>query len=136
MARTPPASTGSTWAADGLHRCPAPRRPNFGCIGAHGSFALQPDDELLAATGSTVTLGVDHAGVGQQGVDTELQGNALPSAFSGMSVPSFDSLEVSSPNKMMSGQSLGAAISPSSRWHSSLTATYATCYQLQLCWRE
>jgi hypothetical protein len=72
-------TTGIDWfdvAADGLHRCPASQRPNFGCIGAHGGFMLH-DDKLLAATGSTVILEADHTGAAERAIDTQLQGNHL-----------------------------------------------------------
>jgi len=63
-------------AQDGLHRCPPAPYPNSGCFATHGGFALH-GDRLLVATGGSVILEMDQAGVVRRGVDTGLAGNHL-----------------------------------------------------------
>jgi hypothetical protein len=67
-------TTGVDWfdvRGQDLVRCPNRRRPNLGCIGGHGAFALYKN-KILVATGSRLLLLSDQDGTLREGFDTDL----------------------------------------------------------------
>lgn len=63
-------------SADGLIRCQNARRPNHGCIPAHGGLTTYGDG-LIVATGSNIILEIEETGAIKQGFDTWLKNTHL-----------------------------------------------------------